>query len=131
MDTIIGHAKHVMRVLGKGHRESVYGRALQVSFANAMLPCRTEVCCPILYMGQIIAHGRADFVVGDYVVEIKAVKACDAGNQMRKYLRGLSHVERKTYKGLVINFNQASGKVECTMHSLPPPKVVSRFFHKV
>jgi GxxExxY protein len=130
---IIGHAKHVMRALGKGHRENVYGKALQTSFHKAFIPFRAEVCCPIIFMDEIIGYGRADFVVGDFVIEIKANrnKAEEASDQLEKYLRSLSKIEKKEYTGLILNFNQSSGQVD-VMQQVPyrPKKVTSRFFIK-
>lgn len=134
LKNIIGHAKHVMRALGKGHRETVYGKALQTSFHKAFIPFRAEVCCPIVFMDEIIGYGRADFVVGNYVIEIKANrnKAEEASDQLEKYLRSLCKIEKKDYTGLILNFNQSTGQVDI-LQQLPykaAPKVTSRFFAK-
>lgn len=125
---ILGHARHAMKNLGKGHREQVYGKAMQVSLSKSGVAYRSEVCCPIVYMDEIIGHGRADFVIGEYVVEIKATRGerlSEAGDQLEKYLKSLRRIERKQYKGVVLNFNQATGRVDCHEE-----RVVSRFFLK-
>jgi GxxExxY protein len=131
---ILGHSHHVMRVLGKGHRENVYGKALQTSFQKAMIPFRAEVCCPIVFMDEIIGHGRADFVIGNYVVEIKANKSKpdEASDQLAKYLKSLCKIEKKHYIGVIINFNQSTGEVdfkEQASNYVKPP-TTSRFFKK-
>ena len=127
-NTIIGLARHVMLVLGKGHREHVYGKALEVGLNKAGIRYRSEICCPILFMGEIIGHGRADFIVEDIVIEIKANKTppAEASDQLAKYLKSLNHVEKKNYRGLILNFNQSSGKVEVYYQGVPV--VVSRFW---
>ena len=112
--TILGHAKHVMRSLGKGHRESVYCKALQVSFSEDDISFRSEVCCPIFFRGKIIAHGRADFVISNIIIEVKANRTPieAASDQLKKYLRSLSDLEHTDYVGVIINFNQATGKID-------------------
>lgn len=134
IQTIIARAKHVMRVLGKGHREHVYGKALQTSFHKAMIPYRAEVCCPIFFMDEIIGYGRADFVIDQYVIEIKANKLpiTEASDQLEKYVKSLLRVEKKAYVGLLINFNQNTGEVNVLQQKdrevKRPSGVKSRFF---
>jgi GxxExxY protein len=129
LDTIIRHARDVMAGLGKGHREHVYGKALEVSFGQAMVHYRSEVCCPVLYRGEIVGHGRADFIVGNFVIEIKASRlpVTRATDQLLKYLESLYVVERRTYCGVILNFNQHTGAVDVLKHD---PVVRSRFFAK-
>ncbi len=138
LQVIIGHAQHVMRVLGKGYRESDYCKALQTSFSKAMIAHRREVICPNFFMDEIIGFGRADFVMDQFVVEIKAnkLRVESASDQLAKYLKSLKRVEKKDYVGIILNFNQTTGKVESFVQENPKNKtakttrVVSRFFKK-
>lgn len=134
--TIIGYAKHIFKVLGLNHKESVYGKALRMCLQKNLIPHRSEICCPIFFMEEIIAYGRADFIVDDTIIEIKANKlsVASATDQIEKYIKSLNRVEQKNYSGLIINFNQRSGKVEVfTLNPLPvlrprPSRVISKFF---
>lgn len=128
LNKIVEFARDVMLNLGRGHREHVYGKALEVCFGQAMIRYRSEVCCPILYMGEIIGSGRADFIVGDYVIEIKASRQPieEATDQLRKYLKSLDYVEKKTYKGIILNFNQHTGRVDVLVHGPRENAPVSR-----
>jgi GxxExxY protein len=70
---IIGCALEVHRTLGPGFREIVYQRALAMELQAAGLEFEREVKVPIMYKGHQIDTRRADFVVEDVMVEIKAV----------------------------------------------------------
>lgn len=127
MEEIVGRARHVMRVLGKGHREQIYAKALQMSLQEAGIPFRSEVACPIMFMGKIVGHGFADLVVGEFVVEIKANRSPigSASDQLNKYLQSLRKIEKQTYVGIILNFNQKSGRLDVAQQRL---RIVSRFF---
>lgn len=114
LDVIRGQANHVMRCLGKGHRESVYHRALITAMNKAGVAHRSEVSCPIWFMGECIGVGRADMVIDNIVLEIKANKLPpkETSAQLQKYLVSLSQAEKKTYHGVVVNFNQKNGLVD-------------------
>lgn len=109
-----GHAKHVMRVLQTGHRESVYHKALITALNRRNVCHRSEVVCPIMFMGECVGFGKADLVLDDVVVEIKANRTCpsETSPQLKKYIESLCATEGKMYRGMVINFNQQSGLVE-------------------
>lgn len=143
LELILQHANRVMEELGTGHREGIYARALVVSLNNANIGCRTEVDIPIMYEGQCVGHGRADMIVKNVIVEVKAVcrppKECMG--QIRKYVENLCRVERKPFHGIVLNFCQQSGTVSLFIHDgkkrlnpsqmleyKPSPIVRSRFF---
>jgi GxxExxY protein len=113
-DIIKGQANHVMRCLGKGHTESVYHRALITAMNKAGVAHRSEVSCPIWFMGECIGCGKADLVIDNVVVEIKANKQSpkETSAQLKKYLVSLTHAEKKTFYGLVVNFNQKNGNVD-------------------
>lgn len=147
VEVIKGQARHVMRCLGRGHRETVYHAALVTALNHHQVLHRSEVPCPIWFMGQCIGMGRADLVVEDMIIEIKANKLPpeETSAQLQKYLQSLSKAEHREFRGVVINFNQKSGCVdvleECMVQrrpalvtrvdTLPAPsarQVQSRFF---
>jgi GxxExxY protein len=103
-----------MRCLGRGHSESVYHRALITAMNKAGVTHRSEVSCPIWFMGECIGMGRADLVIDDVILEIKANKLPprETSAQLQKYLVSLSHAEKKTFRGMVVNFNQRTGCVD-------------------
>jgi len=113
-DIVKGQSEHVMRVLGKGHRESIYHRALITALNKTMVAHRSEVACPIWFMGECVGMGRADLVIDDVVVEIKANRSPPrkTSPQLQKYIASLTEAERKDYRGMVVNFNQTSGAVD-------------------
>lgn len=113
-DIIRGQACHVMRCLGKGHSESVYHKAMITAMNKAGVAHRSEVSCPIWFMGECVGMGRADMVIDNVVLEIKANKQPprETSAQLQKYLASLSRAEKKTYTGVVVNFNQRTGSVD-------------------
>jgi len=114
LDIIRGQANHVMKCLGVGHTESVYHKALITAMNKAGVQHRSEVTCPFMFMGECVGMGRADMVIDDVVLEIKANKLppkCTSP-QLQKYLTSLSQAENKHYKGMVVNFNQKKGGIE-------------------
>lgn len=127
---LLNYGRHAMRVLGVGHNERVYHKALATSLGRSGIAFRSELVTPIMYMGECVGIGRADLVVQggprqagpDLVVEIKAnaKRPTQASGQLRKYLESLRAVERRECAGVVLNFNQATGQVE--MHVEPEPR---------
>jgi len=119
------HAVGVMRSLGKGHRESVYHRAMIVSLNRAGVFHRSEVLSPIYFKGELVGVGRCDLVIGNLVVEIKAntLPPRKAVSQLQKYTKHLGKAERKGYRGLILNFNQKSGTAQTL---LLPRKTASK-----
>lgn len=113
-NTLRMHACEVMRVLGKGHSERVYHRAMITGLNREQVAHRSEVITPIFYMDEVVGFGRCDIIVGDMVVEFKANKWCPSKNspQIRKYLESLTATERKRFRGVIVNFNQRTGRVE-------------------
>jgi len=144
--TLWEYARHAMRVLGKGHTERVYHRALATSLGRTQIPLRSEVVTPIMFMGECVGLGRADLVLQgrqrgprdtalDLVVEIKANARppAHASGQLRKYLESLRRIEKRECAGVVLNFNQTTGEVDLHVEEEKPqqrpagPKR-SRFF---
>ncbi len=103
--TIVGAALEVHAQLGPGYMESVYQEALAMEFGIRGITFQREVHVPVFYKGMPLTNWfRADFVCGATVVELKAVNALTAKDdvQVRSYLKaiGLQH-------GLLFNFGQA------------------------
>ncbi|MGN0846199.1 MAG: GxxExxY protein [Kiritimatiellia bacterium] len=74
---IMGCARRVHAVLGRGFLESTYGDALGIKFRKAGIPYVREDAVRIFYDGQELpTRYRADFTCfdGEYVVELKAIK---------------------------------------------------------
>jgi GxxExxY protein len=114
VNTVLGHARNVMAALGKGHREKVYHRAMITSLNRLHVPHRSEVMSPIFFMGEVVGFGRCDMIIRNLVVEFKANMQCPkrTSPQLQKYMESLAATERRRFQGLVINFNQRSGKVD-------------------
>lgn len=143
---LLNYARHAMRVLGTGHSERVYHRALATSLGRSNITFRSELVTPIIFQGEVVGMGRADLVVQgspgaraagpDLVVEIKANSRlpAQASGQLRKYLESLRSVERRPCAGVVLNFNQTSGQVEIHVEPMSEPRNLhapvktSRFF---
>jgi GxxExxY protein len=124
----------------------VYHKALVTSLNRVGVLHRSEVVTPIMFMGECVGIGRADLVLGDCVVEIKANSKCPqrASGQLRKYMESMGAIERhQNVVGIIINFNQATGEVEMAQDSMedkrkepkkrarteePPAGKKSRFF---
>jgi GxxExxY protein len=116
MDRYLIHqyAKQVMVELGIGHTERVYHQAMIVHLNRLGVIHRSEVVCPYFYMDTCVGFGKADLVVGDVVVELKAQDEINFSSvqQLRKYRDALTKCEMKKYKGLVVNFNQRFNTVD-------------------
>jgi GxxExxY protein len=110
-----------MGTLGKGHRESVYRRALSTALNNKHICHRTHVDCPIIFMGECVGVGQADLVVEDLVIELKVLQKVPTGasDQLCKYIDSLERTEASPFRGVVINFNSQSGMVDI-VEELPP-----------
>ena len=71
--------------------------------------------CPILFMGECVGVGRADLIVDDVVVEVKATHNPPTKvtlKQLCKYVLAFSKTERQLFSGLIINFNQSTGRTD-------------------
>jgi len=131
VDVLRGQASHVMRCLGKGHSERIYHNALITALNRHGILHRSEVACPIWIMGECIGMGRADLVIDDVVVEIKANRSApkETSAQLQKYLVSLSKAERRIFRGLVLNFNQKNGVVDLLEEGMSE-KVESKLFKR-
>ena len=110
---VIGCALEVHRTLGPGFREIVYQRALAIELQAAGLEFEREVKVPIIYKGHQIDTRRADFVVEDVMVEIKA------RSQMapEDYVQALNYVKASGFKlGLLLNFGAPRLQIKRLVH---------------
>jgi hypothetical protein len=81
---------------------------------NAQEACITEKKINVLYDGEVIGVCRADIVTMCHVIEVKAVRKMPIGVEYRvwKYAQHLVEMDGKTWKALVINFNQEYETIE-------------------
>ena len=135
MQALKSSCAHIMRTLGTGHREAVYHAALITSLNKAHTFHRSEVVCAITYLGQTIGFGRADIVIDDLVVELKATTTPPSrvSGQLRKYVESLTRSEAQPFRGVVINFNQRTAKVDIYEEEemcVPPPRPLTTVFER-
>ncbi len=114
--TILQIASKIMHDLGAGYSESIYQNALHRKLARIDCTCVMEKIIPVVYEGDTLGTCRADIVMESHVIEIKAVRRMPPGGgaekQVCKYVRHLFDLDGKARKGLVINFNQETEKIE-------------------
>ena len=99
---IRGCAFRVYNVLGFGHKEMVYQKALAIELGKANLSFEREKILPVIYEGSKVGTYKPDFVIEDTIlIELKAVPFMpkDYEVQLTYYLKGTN------YKlGFLINF---------------------------
>ncbi|HTL82127.1 MAG TPA: GxxExxY protein [Bacteroidia bacterium] len=99
---IIGCAFSVYNSIGPGHIEKVYQKSLASAFRNAGLKFLEQAECPVIYEGEKVGTGYADFLVEEKIlVELKRDSYFNPSdfNQLKKYLAA-----RKLQLGLMIRF---------------------------
>lgn len=98
----------VYNVLGFGHKESVYQRALSVEFGSQSILYKEEPRLAVVYEGIKVGTYTPDFLIDDKIIlEIKSTEfmPAQAEKQLIYYLKGTS------YKlGFLVNFG--SSKLE-------------------
>jgi GxxExxY protein len=107
-DQIRSIAKDVYRVLGSGHPEVVYDRAMQVGLRLAKLRYEGQKVVELKYKDHCVGEGYPDLIVRlgreKVVVELKAVGGTMGAaeeRQLRNYMKILG-----INQGLLINFQQ-------------------------
>src|SRR3989338_3976004 len=99
---IRGCAFRIYNVLGFGHKETVYQKALGIEFERAGILFEREKILPVVYESKKVGIYKPDFVVEDKVlIELKAVPFVpkDFEVQLTYYLKSTN------YKlGFLINF---------------------------
>ena len=105
---------HIMKTLGTGHREAVYHAALITALNKARVFHRSETVCAISYLGETVGYGKADLILDDIVVELKATSRppTESSGQLKKYIESLSRTEKRPFRGVIVNFNQRTAKVD-------------------
>lgn len=100
---VIGAAIEVHRVLGPGHLESVYERALCAELTLRGIRFRRQVVFKVDYKGHVVGEGRVDMFAEEMlVVENKAVASVtDVDRQIVVFY--LKNLEQPL--GLILNFN--------------------------
>ncbi len=92
----------VYNVLGFGHKELVYHKALAIEFRKQGLKFQDEIPIPVYYEKEKVGTYKPDFVVEDKVlIEIKALPFItrESEVQLVYYLKGTSY-----NLGLLVNF---------------------------
>ena len=106
VESVIGCAIDVHRVLGPGLLESAYDRCLAHEFSLRKIRYRRQIPLPVVYKGIDLDCGyRVDYVVQDeLLLELKAVDRLLPIHQAQllTYLRLL-----RLRQGLLMNFNVA------------------------
>jgi GxxExxY protein len=70
---IIGCAMKVHSTLGNGFQEVIYQRCLAIELSNAGINFQREKEQTIFYNGIKVGTRRADFIVENIIVELKAI----------------------------------------------------------
>lgn len=114
LQEIFESAKEVYRVLGTGHSEAVYHKAVEVELRLHNIQYSTKSAVSIPYKGHIIGYNEPDLLVkcndDIIVVELKATtfppRELEKA-QLDSYLRTL-----QTPYGILINFPQPTSKLQ-------------------
>src|SRR5687767_3526927 len=113
---IIGAGIEVHKTLGPGFQEMIYQRALVVEFTARGLSFVREALIPVYYKGREIGKRRADFLVEDCIVEIKALSAFLPEN----YVQALSYIKASGYRlGLLLNFGATQVEIRRLVNDNP------------
>ena len=102
---IIGFAMKVHNTLGNGFQEVIYQRCLAIELADAGYTFEREKDQAIYYAGRNVGTRRADFIVDNIMVELKALINLEDVHlaQAKNYL-----VAYNLPRGLLINFGALS-----------------------
>jgi GxxExxY protein len=102
-------AKEIWQELGPGFSERVYHNAFEVGLRERGIKYETERIILLFFKNRNIGNLRADLIVGDTVVELKATTKLKDENrwQCRNYMKLLS-----LPKGVLINFGPTL-EIEC------------------
>jgi len=103
---IIGFCMEIHRTLGPGLSENLYKDAMEVECDQRKLKFEREKKFEVVCKGVLLKHHyKADFVIGDIIVEVKAQEGGheNAAPQLINYL-----ALAKAPVGLLINFGEES-----------------------
>lgn len=101
--------KQVFNELGRGHRETVYQKAIEVELRLRGISYECERVIPVKYKDHVVSYMRMDLVVdGKIIIELKSIKTIKEGDecQLKRYLNYSGMNE-----GYLVNFS-TDGDVE-------------------
>ncbi len=114
--TILECCFEVMRELGAGFLESVYGNAIVIALEQRGLKVETEKAFEIYFRQQKIGRYIADVVVNDTaIIELKCCKAL-SGEHLAQTINYLSAANLPV--GLVVNFRRRNLEYKRVYHPL-------------
>lgn len=99
---LINKAAYEVRInLASGYLESVYKNALMFELESLGLHAEKEVSLPVYYKGIMVGEFRADIVVNDIIIEVKACRELSSAHeaQLVNYLVATGYD-----KGVLINY---------------------------
>lgn len=99
---LINKAAYEVRInLASGYLESVYKNALMFELESLGLHAEKEVSLPVYYKGIMVGEFRADIVVYDIIIEVKACRELSSAHeaQLVNYLVATGYD-----KGVLINY---------------------------
>lgn len=106
----------VHQVLGSGHKESIYHKALAEEFKRQNINFVEEKAISVEYQGAKIGVYRPDFIIDDkIVVEIKATPflTLNCKEQIQHYLSGSEY-----RLGLLVNFGSRRAEIRRIIYDL-------------
>ena len=104
---VLGIAQHVYKVVGNGHSEAIYHRAMEVGLRKSGIKYETEKIVPVTYDQHVVGNVRIDLVINDdSIVELKSISAIKQREmtQLMNYMNLTGASE-----GMVINFPPTPG----------------------
>jgi GxxExxY protein len=104
-------ANEIVKILGKGHRETIYHEAFCLELRNNGISYDSERVIPVTYKGQQIGHIRSDVIIDNkFVLEFKAINKLLGPIEIRQVKNYMDYTEIN--KGLLINFGKSSDNDE-------------------
>lgn len=102
-EKIIGCFYRVYNSLGWGFSERIFEEAMAVEFDACGISYARQVPLKVIYRDKILGDYFADFIVGDVIVELKAIRELcgEEGRQLMNYLKAGGFCV-----GLVLNFGK-------------------------
>ena len=99
-------SKEIYDTLGSGHTESIYQHAFETELRIRCIDYESQKVVPITYKCFNIGYGFADIVVGDAVIELKAISKLRPQDktQVINYMEMLN-----IKKGYLVNFGSSNG----------------------
>lgn len=106
---VIGSAIEVHKAIGPGFTERIYAKALQHELRERDVDFAVEEPVRVKYKGQLLGMHRIDLVVGELVVELKAVYEINNFHvaQMLSYLKATGK-----RLGLILNFSRTKLEIK-------------------